>query len=182
MARLRVRVGLDQHRQRVGMAGVGDPGLGAVDDIVVAHSPRHRGDALEVAARLRLGERDARAPLAGAEIRQPPQALFGRAVFRQHQRGQGMRAQDSGHAHPCLRDLFEDDRVGDRVDGDAPVLLGHQHSEQAHLLHLVDDLFRVAAGQLPLARDRADALAGKIAHEVPERGLLLRKLEVHRDP
>jgi len=93
-----------------------------------------------------------------------------------------MRAQDSGHAHPCLRDLLEHDRVGDSVDGDASVLLWHQHPEQAHRLHLIDDLFRVATGELPLARHRGDALAREIAHEVAERRLLLGELEVHRAP
>ncbi len=46
MAWLRVGIGLDQHRKRVGVARVGDPGLGAVDNVVVTLALRHCGDAL----------------------------------------------------------------------------------------------------------------------------------------
>ncbi len=180
MARLRSRIRLDQDRQRVGMPGVRDPRLGAVDDVVVAVPPRDCRDALEVAARLRLGERDAGTPLAGGEIREPSRTLIYSSELPQQHRGERMRAEDSGHAHPRFRNLLEDDRIGDRVDGDAAVLLGHEHPEQAHRLHLVDDLFWVAAGQLPLARNRADALAREVAHQVAERGLLFGELEVHR--
>jgi len=90
-----------------------------------------------------------------------------------------MRAQDPRDAHPRLRDLLEHERVRDGVDRDTPVSLGHQHPEQAHRLHLLDDLFGVAPGELPFASYGSDALAREVAHEISKRRLLLRELEVH---
>ena len=85
-----------------------------------------------------------------------------------------MRPEDAGHAHPGPGDLLEDDGVRDRVDGDPSESLRHKHAEQTHRPHLVDDLFRIAARELPFARDRADALACEVAHQVAERSLLIR--------
>src|SRR5260370_1240938 len=59
MTGLGARVGLDEHRQRVRVPRVRDPGLGPVHDVVIAIAPRDGRDALQVAARLRLGQRDA---------------------------------------------------------------------------------------------------------------------------
>ena len=154
VTRLGLRVGLDEHRQRVGVARVRDPRFGAVDDVVAIFPPCHGGDALQVAAGLRLGERDARAALARCQVGQPSRSLLRLAELRQHQGGQRVRAQDPGDAHPCFRDLLEHDGVRNSVDGDAAVLLRDQHPEQAHRLHLLDDLVRIAAGELHLASDR----------------------------
>ncbi len=71
MARLGLGVGLDQQGQDVALDRVGDPQLGAVDEIVVALSARDGADALQVGAGVRLGERQAAAQLAGGETRQP---------------------------------------------------------------------------------------------------------------
>jgi hypothetical protein len=50
VARLSGGVGFDQDRQRIGVSSIGDPGLGAADDVVVAITSGGRDDALKVAA------------------------------------------------------------------------------------------------------------------------------------
>src|SRR6185437_1226786 len=86
---------------------------------------------------------------------------------------------DARDPHPRLRDFLEHQRIRDGVDGDAVELFGYEHAEQAHPLHLVDDLFRIAAGELPLASDRRDALPREFANQVAERALVVGQLEVH---
>jgi hypothetical protein len=92
-----------------------------------------------------------------------------------------MGTQDAGDSHPRFGDLLEDDGIGHGVDADASVLLWDQHAEEAHLLHLVDDLGGIAIAQLPFTRDWRDAPAREIAHEVAEGSLLAGQLEIH-DP
>ena len=53
-----------------------DPGLGAVDDVVVAVAPRGHADPLQVGAGVGLGQRQAAANLAGGELRQPVRLLL----------------------------------------------------------------------------------------------------------
>ena len=72
MPGLRVGIGLHEHRQRISVPGVGDPGLGAVHHVLVTLAASDHRDALKVAARLRLRERDAGTAFAGREIGQPP--------------------------------------------------------------------------------------------------------------
>ena len=57
---LRVRIGLHQQRDAVALDAVGDPGLHAVDDVVVAVAPRRGADRLQVGAGIRLGQRRTR--------------------------------------------------------------------------------------------------------------------------
>src|SRR5262245_56767994 len=91
-----------------------------------------------------------------------------------------MRAENSRHPHPGLGDLFEHDRVRDGVDADPPVLARYQHPEEAHPLHLIDDLGRVSSGELPIARHWRNAPPREIAHEIAKRSLLLGEFEVHK--
>ena len=64
------RVSLDQDGQRVGVASVGDPGLGAVDDVVIAIELGGGLDALQVRAGLGLGQANATATLTGGQVGQ----------------------------------------------------------------------------------------------------------------
>src|SRR5436190_8746732 len=70
VARLGVGVGLDQQQRHVAVQAVGDPGLRAVDDVVVAVEPGDRADRLQVGAGVRLGQAQAAAHLAGRHQRQ----------------------------------------------------------------------------------------------------------------
>ena len=175
----RRRVGLHQDRQRVGVAGVGDPHLGAVDDVVVAVEPRSGADALQVRAGVGLGEADAGAALAGGQVGQVLLLLLLGAVHGDHPAGQRVAAEDAGDAHPAAGDLLEHQGEGDRVEVEAAVLLGDGDAEQAHVGHALDDLGGVATGLLPLTGDRDDLVVDEVAEQRTELALVLVELEVH---
>ena len=61
-------VGDGDDRVDLGLAAVGDPLLGAVQDVVVAVELRRGLDAAGVAARVRLGEAEGREILAGRDV------------------------------------------------------------------------------------------------------------------
>src|SRR6266545_497571 len=50
----RRRIGLAQQRDHLGLPSVGDPGLGAVDEVTVILAAGGRGDRLEIRAAARL--------------------------------------------------------------------------------------------------------------------------------
>jgi hypothetical protein len=71
VARFGLRIGLGEQREAAALDAVGDPGLGAVDDIVVAVAHRDRADRLKVGAGIRFGQRQPAAHLAAGEAGQP---------------------------------------------------------------------------------------------------------------
>ena len=71
VARLRLGIGLHQQREAAPLDAVGDPRLGAVDDVAVAVAPGRRADALQVRAGVGLRQRQPAAHLAGCELAQP---------------------------------------------------------------------------------------------------------------
>ena len=71
VAGLAFGIGLDQQREARALDAVRDPGLRAVDDVVIAVAPRGHADALQVGAGIRLGQREAAANFARGELRQP---------------------------------------------------------------------------------------------------------------
>ena len=180
VGRLRPRIGLHEHRQRVGVAGVGDPHLGAADDVVVTVAPRRGRDALQVGARARLGERDRGAPLPRRELRQVALLLLLGAVAGDHPAGHRVAAEDAGDAHPAARDLLEGQRERHGVRLEPAVGLGHGEPEEPEPAHALDDLGRVAALVLPVARDRHDLAVDERAQGVAEEPLLVAQPEVHQ--
>ncbi len=182
MRRYRVGVGLGQNRQRIGVAGIGDPHLPAGDHIIAARRAGDGLDALQVGSCRGFGQSDPGPPRAGREVGQviPPLAL--RAVLRDHPAGQGVAAKDARHPHPAARDLLEGDRVRHQVSSHPAELLGHGQPEQAHLPHLLDDLLRVRAGGFHRPRDRADLAVGEGPHGLQKQPLLRGELEVHPLP
>ena len=61
VARVRMRVGLDQEQRAIAIHAVGDPGLAAVDDVMVTIALGDRADRLQVGAGIRFGEAEAAA-------------------------------------------------------------------------------------------------------------------------
>ena len=59
MARLGVRIGLYQQRKAIAVVGIGDPGLRAIDDVIVAIALGDGADRLQIGATIGLGQRDA---------------------------------------------------------------------------------------------------------------------------
>ena len=91
-----------------------------------------------------------------------------------------MAAEDAGDAHPASRQLFENESKRDQVGSHASVGLGDGETEEAHLLHALDDLGRIPPFVLEVTGNRSDVSA----HEVPEHGsehdLFVAEVEVHR--
>ena len=73
-----VGVGLDEQGEAAALDAVGDPGLGAVDHVVLAIAPGGRADTLQVGAGVGLRQRQSAAHLAARELGQP--RLFLRLV------------------------------------------------------------------------------------------------------
>ena len=93
-ARLQRRLGLHHQQRQVADDAVGDEGLRAVDDVVVAVPLSARADAAQVAARSRLGHADRGDDLARSHLRQPGAASAPRC------RGGSDRAPRSTNAGP----------------------------------------------------------------------------------
>ena len=74
-------IGLGDGDDQIGMLAVGDIGLGAIDDVVVAVAPRGGLDVFEVRSGARLGHGDGNDRLAADHARQPGTLLFLRAVM-----------------------------------------------------------------------------------------------------
>ena len=163
VARLGLRVGLDQQGQARALDAVGDPALGAVDDVVVAIAHGTRTDRLQVGAAVGLGEREAAAQLARGKARQEAALLgFGAEALhggRHHQ----VRAEDAGERHPDLGHARDHAGVGQRRHAEAAVFGRDRSTEQAELLHLLDharaDRRRRARAPAPAGAPRARASA-----------------------
>jgi hypothetical protein len=175
----RIFGGLDQHGQDAGHPGVRDPRLGPADHVVVAVFDRGGHDALQVGPGARLGERDARAELAGGHLRQVPFLLLVGATAGDQPAGHRVRAEQARRAQPRARDLLEGEGVGDAVGAEAAVLFGDVEAEEAQFPELAHDLRGIAASALPFGGDRHDLLVGEFPQRLPEEALLVGQLEVH---
>ncbi len=156
MPRLRLRIGLHQQREAGAFDAVGDPGLGAVDDVVVAVAARRHADALQVGAGVGLGEREPAADLAARKARQPALLLLLGAEFLDRERQHQVRVEDAGDRHPDRRDAHDDLGVDRGGQAEAAVFDADGRAEQAELLHLRDDLGGPAIGVVVLLHDRLD--------------------------
>ena len=76
------RIGLGDDDDEIGRAAIGDEGLRAVDDIVVAVAPGRGLDRLKVGAGARLGHGDGADQFAGGQPRQPALLLLLGAVMQ----------------------------------------------------------------------------------------------------
>ena len=67
-----------------------------------------------------------------------------------------MGGDDEPERAPDAADLLDRDRVGERVEAGAALVLGDRDAEPAHLAEAADDLDREAALALVLLDDRRD--------------------------
>ena len=144
VAGLGARVGLDQERQARAVDAVGDPGLGAVDDVgVVALAARRGADRLQVGAAVGLSQREAAAQLARGEAGQVVLALVVGAEALDGSGHDEVRVDEAAHRHPGVGEPLDDLGVGGDRQAEAAVFLGDGGAEEAHLLHLLDDVLGV---------------------------------------
>src|SRR5204862_6817717 len=79
--------------------------------------------------------------------------------------------------HP--RELFEGDRIGQRVEAGAADLLGIRHAQQPQRRGLADDLVRELTGSLEVIDDRSDASLRKVADRATNLLVLPGEREIH---
>ena len=175
--RLRAWVSLHQHRQNLPFDAVGDPGLGAVDNIVIALAAGVGADRLQVGAAVRLGERDAAAQLAARETRQIAALLLRGAEALHRRRHDEMRIEKSRNRHPHRRHALDYLRVGHRRNPDAAVLGGDGGAEQPERLELLDDRGRVGVGGFQRMHHRAHIALQEPVHALQDERLLSAVLE-----
>ncbi len=135
---------------------VGDPGLRAVDDVLVSVTGGPTGDVAGVAAGIGLGEGQRPAPFPGGQHGQPALPLLLGAVGHDQGGGHGVGVDDAGQAHPAVGELLDDPDVGEQVEAEAAVRLGDGHPEEPEIAHLPHDLGGEAVGMLHLGGERDD--------------------------
>jgi hypothetical protein len=133
---------LQQDGEAMALDAVGDPGLRAVDDEMVAFTARAGADRLQVGAGVRLGQRETAAQLAGGEPRKIRRLELRTAVALDEQRHHQVRVEDAGERHPCFGDPRDDPRIQLRREAEAAVLGADRRAEQAQLAHALDHLRR----------------------------------------
>ena len=94
------------------------------------------------------------------------------------QAGVGRDDQPERAPHPA--DLLDGDRVGERVEAGAALVLGDRDPEPAELADAPDDLDREAALAFVLLDDRRDLGEHEVADGVAEQRVLRGEVEVHR--
>lgn len=143
MRRRRVHVRLREHHEQAGIPRVRDPHLRAVQDVVVALAIGRRPDRLQIAAGVRLGQRESASPLRRGQRRQVPELLIGRAVVPDDVADDEVRSEHARDAHPPAREFLEDRRVQRRREIRSAVLRGNVDAEQPQRLHALDERVRV---------------------------------------
>ena len=161
--------------------GVGDPGLGAVQDV----ASLRRGPRGSSGWRRRepdCGSVRAYAPSAFPDASSRRIEVFCASLPKLPDRKAGHRV---GHRDDDRRrgahasQLLDREHVGEDVGAGASVLLGHHHPQDPHLAELLDDLRRKAPGLLPLGDARGDLRPRELAHGVADPLLVFGQLEVH---
>ena len=86
---------------------------------------------------------------------------------------------DQPERAPDAADLLDRDRVGERVEPGAALVLGERDAEPAHLAEAADDLDREATLALVLVDDRRDLLDHEVADRRAQERVLGGEVEVH---
>ena len=90
-----------------------------------------------------------------------------------------MRRDDQPERAPDAADLLDGDRVGQRVEARAALVLGDRDAEPAHLAEALDDLDREAPLAFVLVDDRGDLVDHEVADRRAQEGVLRGEVEVH---
>jgi hypothetical protein len=159
--RARARLGLHVHDRDVGLGGVGDPGLLAVDPPAAGDTRRARGDRGEVGARARLGERGAPDRTAGHQGRHPALGQLGRSLARELGGDVAGVDQREREAEVGTGQHLRDPRLGAERQAEAAMRRGHLDAAQAERRSGLDRLATDAALALPEGRAGRDHVAGE---------------------
>ena len=148
-------------------AGVGDPGLGAVQLVAAVDLLRVRGDATGVGAGLGLGRGERAELRLGAGQRAHPALLLRLITERDHgareERGRADKVADRRIAEDEL--LVDARRGGEVHDPAAAEVLGQVVTGEADLGRLVERIPRGLLDLVVVRCDRADLVRGEVARE-----------------
>ena len=149
---------------------MGDPGLGAVDDVVVAVAHRAGAQGREVGAGVGLGEDRGRQDLAARDLGQVF-LLLRLGAADQDQFGGDLRAgAERADADIAARQFLRHDAHRDLAEPHAAVILGDGEAEHAHRAQTRDHLERdVGVGAVPVLGMRDDLGVGEAAHLAADR-------------
>ena len=153
-----------------GALPVGDPGLGAVDDVLVAVPPGAARDVARVAAGVGLREGEGAAAFPAGHVRQPAALLLLVAVGEDQGGGHGVGVHDAGQAHPAVGELLDHADVGQEVEPEPSVRLGDGDAEEAEVAHLLDDPGGEGVGPLELGGDGDDLASDERADRPDDLG------------
>ena len=168
MARRGVGIGLDQERKAGAFDRVGDPGLGAIDHVLVAGADGAGADRLQVGAAVRLGQRQAAAQLATGKARQEmPLLRLGAEALDQGRHDQ-VRIEGARQRDPGLRDQRDHAGIGRGRHAEAAVARRDGRAEQAERLHLLDHRSRVDVVVLELQHLRADVALQPLVERIQD--------------
>ncbi len=158
----------------VGDRAVGDPGLGAVQDVGVAVLPR-RVVRMPPGFEPKSGSVRPKQPIASAlasfGIQWSFCCLRAEGVDRVHDEAR-LHRDERAQAGVAALELLHDQAVGDVVEAGQAVF-GDRRAEEAHLGHLRDELPREAAFPGGLLDDREDLVVDPGAHGVADHALVL---------
>ena len=165
MAAGRVGIGAHERHHEARLAAVGQPHLGAVDEVLVAVALRLGADRGHVAAGVGLAQRVGAADLARRHPWEQP-VLLGIGAERLDQEApHEVRVQEAADAHPAVGQLLDDLGVGQDVEPEPAVLRGHGDAEQPELLHPLDELDGVLVVGVVAAGVGDDLLVAELSHD-----------------
>ena len=167
-------VGLDQQGEAGAVNAVGDPGLGAVDDVGVVALALGRGaDRLQVRAAVGFREREPAPQLTAREAGQVGIPLLVGAEALDGGGHDEVRVDEAAHRHPGVGEPLDDLGVGGDRQAEAAVILGDGGAEETHLLHLLDDVLRVDVVVLQRGDVGADVAVQESLDSVEDQRFLL---------
>jgi hypothetical protein len=170
----RGRVGLAQQRDELRAPCVGDPGLGPGNDVGgISVTPGRGAHRLQVRTATGFGQGHGGADLAGGHLGQVGVFLFSCPVLGDELGHHRVPAHRSGQAHPAAGQLLGDRRVAFR--GYLGLAPGRRdgEAEDAHVLHLLNELLGIGVGVLQLAHDRLDFSVDELPHHGDYGGFFL---------
>ncbi len=153
-------IGAHQQRHQIGAGGVGDPGLGAGDDVVAALFRRARLQSGEIGTGVGLGENGGGEDFRGSDFREPISFLRRRSAAEDELGGDFAARAERADADIAARKLFADDAHGGLAKARAAEFFRDGEAEDAELTHLPNDFERNEfVAHMPFVRD-----AGRPSH------------------
>src|SRR3990172_6686292 len=173
-------VGHGEQDAGVGIRGIRDEILGAVDDVVVPLPDGRRLLRACIGSRPRFREPEAPEMFAGREGDEVLLFLLHAAERKERVARQGIvHRQDDAGGRARPRDLLHRDHVADVVHSRPPVLLGDGNPHQPQFGHLPDEFLREPPGLVELRRLREHLLLGEVPRHLLDHPLLFGKIENH---